>query len=162
MALALAKRLAPVAAVSDVTVASCRDILIAVGSANPRSHRRADRAVAEPGVTLLRAPVERMNDPGSVLREIAGDAVRRLADERFDVVIATGGETMEAILDGLGICAFEIPQELEPGFPLGRASLGDGRELLVAMKAGGFGDDDTMRRAIAQIRLGASVSEQAS
>ena len=27
------------------------------------------------------------------------------------------------------------------------------------MKAGGFGDDDTLRRAITQLRLGTSVSE---
>lgn len=66
---------------------------------------------------------------------------------------------MEAILDGLDISAFEILQELEPGFPLGRAFL-NGRELLLAMKAGGFGDDNTLRRAIAQLRLGASVSGQ--
>ena len=160
MAMALAKRLAPVAAASDVTVAARGDILVAIGSANPRSHRQADRVVREPGVTLLRAPVERMDDPGAVVRDIAQNAARMVADERFDVVIATGGDTMEAILDGLDIGAFEILQELEPGFPLGRASLGDGRELLIAMKAGGFGDDNTLRRAIAQLRLGASVSEQ--
>ncbi|MGY3355463.1 uncharacterized protein YgbK (DUF1537 family) [Bradyrhizobium sp. GM0.4] len=75
------------------------------------------------------------------------------------MVIATGGDTMEAILDGLDIYEFEILQELEPGFPLGRTSLGDGRELLIAMKAGGFGDDDTLRRAITRLRLGTSVSE---
>jgi D-threonate/D-erythronate kinase len=152
--------MALVAAASDVTVAARGDILVAIGSANPRSHRQADRIALEPGVTLLRAPVERMDDPGAVVRDIAQNAARMVADERFDVVIATGGDTMEAILDGLDIGAFEILQELEPGFPLGRASLGDGRELLVAMKAGGFGDDNTLRRAIAQLRLGASVSEQ--
>ena len=76
------------------------------------------------------------------------------------MVIATGGDTMEAILDRLNIFAFEILQELEPGFPLGRAFLGNGRELLIAMKAGGFGDDDTLRRAIAQLRPGASMPGQ--
>jgi uncharacterized protein YgbK (DUF1537 family) len=160
MALALAKRLAPVQVASDVTVAACSDILVVVGSANPRSHRQADRIALERGVALLRAPAERMDDPDSVLHDIAREAARRAADERFDVVIATGGDTMEAILDGLDICAFEILQELEPGFPLGRTSLGDGRELLIAMKAGGFGDDDTLRRAITQLRLGTSVSAQ--
>ncbi|UFZ07850.1 four-carbon acid sugar kinase family protein [Bradyrhizobium ontarionense] len=160
MALALAKRLAPAAAASDVTVAARGDILIAIGSANPRSHRQADGVALAPGVALLRAPVERMDDPGAVVRDIARDVARRVADERFDVVIATGGDTMEAILDRLDIGAFEILQELEPGFPLGRAFLGDGRELLIAMKAGGFGDDNTLRRAIAQLRLGAWASEQ--
>ncbi|MFC7696944.1 nucleotide-binding domain containing protein [Bradyrhizobium sp. GCM10028915] len=159
MALALAKRLAPLAVASDVTAAVSGDILVAIGSANPRSHRQAGCIAMEPGIALLQAPIERMNDPGSVLRDIAQNAARRLADERFDMVIATGGDTMEAILDGLDIYEFEILQELEPGFPLGRTSLGDGRELLIAMKAGGFGDDDTLRRAITRLRLGTSVSE---
>jgi uncharacterized protein YgbK (DUF1537 family) len=103
--------------------------------------------------------VERIDDPNSILRDIAQAAARRLVNERFDVVIATGGDTMEAILDGLDISSFEILQELEPGFPLGRAFL-NGRELLIAMKAGGFGDDDTLRRAIAQLRPGASMPGQ--
>jgi uncharacterized protein YgbK (DUF1537 family) len=67
---------------------------------------------------------------------------------------------MEAIFDCLNIREFEILQELEPGFPLGRAVLDDGRALLVAMKAGGFGDDDTLRRAIAQLRQEVPLSEQ--
>ncbi|RXT36397.1 hypothetical protein [Bradyrhizobium betae] len=63
-------------------------------------------------------------------------------------------DDLTSATDGAG------PQELEPGFPLGRASLEGGRELLIATKAGGFGDDNTLRRAIAQLRFGASVSEQ--
>jgi uncharacterized protein YgbK (DUF1537 family) len=160
MAVALAKRFAPVAGALDAIVAARGDILIAIGSANPLSHRQADQVAAEAGVTLLRAPAQRADDPVFVLRDIAQDAAGRLRDKRFDVVIATGGDTMEAILDGLDIRAFEILQELEPGFPLGRAFLGDGCELLIAMKAGGFGDDDTLRRAIAQLRQNALVPGQ--
>src|SRR5262249_50329441 len=128
MALALAKRLAPVQVASDVTLAGGGGVLVVVGSANPRSHRQADRVEVEHGVALLRAPVERIDDSNFILRDIAQAAARRVVDERFDVVIATGGDTMEAILNGLDISEFEILQELEPGFPLGRASLGNGRE----------------------------------
>ena len=160
LALALAKRLAPAQVTSDVTLAGGSEILVVVGSANPRSHRQADRIGVERGVALLRAPVERIDDPGSILRDIAQAAARSVVDERFDVVMATGGDTMEAILDGLDISAFEILQEVEPGFPLGRALLGNGRELLIAMKAGGFGDDDTLRRAVARLRACASMSEK--
>ncbi|MGY3546304.1 uncharacterized protein YgbK (DUF1537 family) [Bradyrhizobium sp. USDA 4472] len=160
LALALAKRLAPVQVASDVTLAGGSEILVVVGSSNPRRHRQADRIGVERGVALLRAPVERIDDPGSILRDIAQAAAGSVVDERFDVVMATGGDTMEAILDGLDISAFEILQELEAGFPLGRASLGNGRELLIAMKAGGSGDDDTLRRAIARLRACASLSEK--
>lgn len=152
MAAALAKRLAPVAAASEAIVAARGDILITIGSANPLSHHQADQVASEAGVTLLRAPAERADKPAFVLRDIAQDAVGRLRGKRFDVVIATGGDTMEAILNGLDIQAFEILRELEPGFPMGRAVFGGGCELLIAMKAGGFGDGDTLRRAIAQLR----------
>ncbi|MBZ9709523.1 four-carbon acid sugar kinase family protein [Mesorhizobium sp. ESP7-2] len=161
MAAALAKRLAPVAAASNATVPACGDILVAIGSANPLSHRQADQIAAEAGVTLLRAPAQRADDPMSVLHDIARDAAGQLLDKGFDVVIATGGDTMEAILDLLEIRGFEILRELEPGFPLGRAFLRDGRELLIGMKAGGFGDDDTLRRAIAQLRQNALEPGQA-
>ncbi|RWK56816.1 four-carbon acid sugar kinase family protein [Mesorhizobium sp.] len=161
MAVALAKRLATVAAGSNAIVAAHGDILVAIGSANPLSHRQANQIAADARVTLLRAPAQRADDPTSVLHDIARDAAGRLRDKRFDVVIATGGDTMEAILDGLNIRAFDILREFEPGFPLGRALLGDGRELLIAMKAGGFGDDDTLRRAIAQLRQNTIVREQA-
>src|SRR5207253_2232484 len=108
MALALAKRLAPVQVASDVTLGGGSEILVVVGSANPRSHRQADRIGAEHGVALLRTPVERIDDPNSILLDIAQASARRVVDERFDVVIATGGDTMEAILDGLDISSFEI------------------------------------------------------
>ena len=65
---------------------------------------------------------------------------------------ASSGDTKEAILDLLNVREFEILQELDPGFPLGRARLDDGRLLLLAMKAGGFGSDDALERAVARIR----------
>ncbi len=108
----------------------------------------------------MRTPVERAANPGALLRGIVQDLIERLGDKRFGTVIATGGDTMEAILDGLNVRSFDVLQELEPGFPLGRAVLGDGRDLLLAMKAGGFGDDDTLRRALSQLRQNASVPEQ--
>ncbi|RUV66516.1 four-carbon acid sugar kinase family protein, partial [Mesorhizobium sp. M5C.F.Cr.IN.023.01.1.1] len=94
-----------------------------------------------------------------VLHGIARDAAERLRRQPYDVVIATGGDTMEAILDLLEI--FEILREFEPGFPVGRAFLGDGRQLLIGMKAGGFGDGDTLRRAIAELRQNAATPAQA-
>jgi uncharacterized protein YgbK (DUF1537 family) len=161
MARALARRFAPAAAAATPVMADAGDILVAIGSANPLSHRQTDRVAAEPRVTVLRAPARRLEDPLSVLRGIAGDAAKRLRRQPFGVVIATGGETMEAILDLLEIRAFDILREFEPGFPLGRAFLGDGRELLIGMKAGGFGDDDTLRRAVAQLHQNTATPAQA-
>jgi uncharacterized protein YgbK (DUF1537 family) len=160
MAAALAKRLAPAGRPRGPAAGAGAEILVVIGSANPRSHRQADRIAREPGVAVLRAPLERQADPAVVLRRIAQDSAERLRGGGFDTVIATGGDTMEAILDRLGVQAFEIVGEIEPGFPLGRAALDDGRNLLIAMKAGGFGDDDALHRAIADLRQVSPTREQ--
>lgn len=156
MAAALARRLAP----SDDPVAmpivepetKHDEILVVVGTANPQSHRQADRIASAHGVAVLRSPDGRAANPKALLRTIAADAARRICEHAVDLLVATGGDTMEAVLDLLEIREFEILRELEPGFPLGRAVANNGRILHVAMKAGGFGDDDTLQLAIAQLR----------
>jgi uncharacterized protein YgbK (DUF1537 family) len=152
MALALARRFVPAIATPPSIDGVESDVLIVIGSANPRSHLQADQVGAIRGVTLLRGPATRESDPAAVLRRIADDAAQALQDPRYGALIATGGDTMEAVLDLLDVHEFEILQELDPGFPLGRARLGDGRAFLLAMKAGGFGSDDALQRAVARIR----------
>lgn len=151
MAVALARRFVPAQTAPQLLDSISNDVLVVIGSANPRSHRQADLVRKVRGVTLLRGPATRERDPAAVLRRIADDAARELQDPRHGALIATGGDTMEAVLDLLNVREFEILQELDPGFPLGRARLGDGRSLLLAMKAGGFGSDDALERALARI-----------
>jgi D-threonate/D-erythronate kinase len=152
MAVALARRFVTVQTAPAAIQAISNDVLVVIGSANPRSHRQAELVRELAGVTLLRGPAVRERDPAALLRKIAADAARELRDPRFGALIATGGDTMEEILDLLNVREFEILQELEPGFPLAFAMLDDGRPLLLAMKAGGFGSDDAVQRAIARIR----------
>jgi uncharacterized protein YgbK (DUF1537 family) len=152
MAAALARRFVPAKTLAPSMDGISNDVLVAIGSANLRSHIQADRLPDVSGVMLLRSPRTRERDSATVLRRIAEDAARALQGPRFGALIATGGDTMEAILDRLDVREFEILQELDPGFPIGRARLGDGRSLLLAMKAGGFGNDDALERAVARIR----------
>jgi D-threonate/D-erythronate kinase len=152
MAAALARRFVPAKTPPPSIEGIDNDVLVVIGSANSRSHIQADHLQEAGGAMLLRSPRMRERDPAAVLRRIAEDATRQLQDPRFGALIATGGDTMEAILDLLSVHEFEILQELDPGFPLGRAKLGNGRSLLLAMKAGGFGADDALQRAVAGIR----------
>ena len=152
MASALARHLVPVATPATSIRAMEGDVLVVIGSANPRSHRQAERIDQTRGVTLLRVPGERQDDPTAVLHRLSAEASRVLLSGSFGALIATGGDTMEAIVDRLGVREFEILQELEPGFALGRSTLDTGRQLMLAMKAGGFGDDDALHRAIAKLR----------
>ena len=152
MAAALSRRFVPTEILPPSIDGISNDVLVVVGSANLRSHRQADRLEQVSGVMLLRGPTTRERDSAAVLRRISEDAARELQSPRFGALIATGGDTMEAILDLLNVREFAILQELDPGFPLGHATLGDGRALLLAMKAGGFGSDDALERAVARVR----------
>jgi D-threonate/D-erythronate kinase len=116
----VARGLAAIVGRGQPSATAC-DVLVVVGSANPCSHRQADRIEPMRGVTLVHAPAEREHDPAAVLHRIAANAAQLLLNGQFGTVIATGGDTMEAILDRLGIREFKVLHELEPGFPLGLA-----------------------------------------
>lgn len=136
-------------------------VLIVAGSANPVAHAQCDalRAQGVPVVSdldeahchapvlCLRAPLPRQN-AGAVLAHLVDQAATVLARRDHDVVIATGGETMAAILDRLGIRWFTLTGELEAGFPVGCAERMDGTPLIIAMKAGGFGTPATLLHAV--------------
>ena len=142
-------------------------VLVVVGSANPVSHAQADALEAGPALVVsdltsapaaarivcLRAPRGRQTDPGEVLAALADQAAAAIARRDFDVVIATGGETIAAILERLGVSSFTLVKELEPGFPVGRAERAGEKPLILAMKAGGFGGPQTLVRA-ANVLLG--------
>jgi D-threonate/D-erythronate kinase len=153
MAQALARRIAPEGRrVRPDPPMNGTKVLVAVGTANPLSHHQASVLSGVRDVVLLNGPAERQVEPTVVLDRIAEDAARGLKGGAFGALIATGGDTTEAILDRLNIRQFEVLAELEPGFPLGHAELADGTSLLIAMKAGGFGDDTTLIRAVARLR----------
>jgi D-threonate/D-erythronate kinase len=60
-------------------------------------------------------------------------------------LVVTGGETCRALLERVGAQKLQLLGELEPGVSLGFVSAP--RPLLVVVKAGGFGDPDTLRNA---------------
>lgn len=161
MAGALSRLLAPGERPAGAVGLGTAEILVVIGSANPRSHRQAAALRGMAGVSVLQGPGEREDDPAALLNRIADEAVRRIRAGSIGAVMATGGDTMEAIMQRLGIREFEVLRELEPGFPLGRAVLG-ATPLLLGMKAGGFGDDGTLRRAIVQLRQPPSSGREPS
>ncbi|MEO8685416.1 MAG: four-carbon acid sugar kinase family protein [Devosia sp.] len=133
-------------------------VLIVAGSANPVTHAQChalqaqgipmvtdlDDAPSDARVVCLRAPRARQKNAGAMVANLAEQASTAVARHDYDAVIATGGETMAAILDRLGISHFVLSYELEPGFPVGRAERADGTSLTLAMKAGGFGSPSTL------------------
>lgn len=162
MAEALAACTPPVASTGIATDWEADRVLVLIGSANHVSHvqgealgsvgacvaHTANAIDGEAPVTCLRAPKECVADPSTVLTALLNEAEIVLSRHRYDAVIATGGETMDALMARLSIYSFTLVREIEPGFPLGRARLADGRSLLLAMKAGGFGSAMTLCNAV--------------
>jgi uncharacterized protein YgbK (DUF1537 family) len=65
-------------------------------------------------------------------------------------LILTGGETARAVLAAAGVDAIRLRGEVEPGVPIG-VTVG-AVTLPVVTKAGAFGDDHTLLRALAALR----------
>ncbi|OCP38471.1 four-carbon acid sugar kinase family protein [Ensifer sp. LC163] len=169
MALALASLTAHATFTGPETPASpIRRVLIVVGSANRTSHEQC-RALGAGGVAIasrasditeqaqiacLQAPVSRETDAGRVLPRLIDEANAALRRQRFDAVIASGGETMDALLQRLSIKSFNLTGELEPGFPAGYAMREPEQPLVIALKAGGFGTPATLLNAARQLSNG--------
>ncbi|OJJ12023.1 hypothetical protein BKI51_10220 [Alphaproteobacteria bacterium AO1-B] len=152
MAIALAKRFAKVRSY-EIALPDCASILIVVGSANPVSHRQLTRVVQHhPQTKCLLVPSDRANTPAQVLSDLVEQAMGHIRE--CDTLIATGGDTMDALLNRLCICQFTLIGELERGFPLATATLPDGRAFTLGIKAGGFGDDATLLRAVDGLSAG--------
>ena len=90
--------------------------------------------------------------PGTVLE---GGAARRraahlgrvsseaLARRPVDLLLLVGGDTAIPILENLGVARLTVEEELLPGMPLCSAVI-DGRETLVVLKPGHFGEEGTL------------------
>ncbi|MGH6806673.1 MAG: four-carbon acid sugar kinase family protein [Ensifer adhaerens] len=166
MAQALAGLTARATLTEPKTLASSiRRVLIVVGSANRVCHEqcrwlgaggaaiasRASDITEQAQIACLQAPVSRQTDAGGVLPRLIDEANAALRRQRFDAVIATGGETMDALLQRLSIKSFALTGELEPGFPVGYAMREPAQPLVIALKAGGFGTAATLLNAARQL-----------
>ncbi|WP_419905474.1 four-carbon acid sugar kinase family protein [Kiloniella sp.] len=125
--------------------------LIVVGSANAVSKAQAKKVQKVKGISCLSTPEERVENPDEILSELIQKATRFAKSGDYGALIATGGDTMETLLDELHIYEFSLISEFEPGFPVGVAQLANGKDIIIAMKAGGFGSDDTLCRAAEQL-----------
>ncbi|ODR92531.1 hypothetical protein A8M32_04715 [Sinorhizobium alkalisoli] len=68
-------------------------------------------------VVCIRTPHIRTSEPAKALATLVDEAEIALSRHRYDAIVATGGETMNALLERLSIHAFDLIREREPGFP---------------------------------------------
>jgi uncharacterized protein YgbK (DUF1537 family) len=63
-------------------------------------------------------------------------------------LVLTGGATAKAVLSGIGVEALRVVSQVEPGVPLSSSVGGFAEGSPVVTKAGAFGDDNTLVRAV--------------
>ncbi len=86
-------------------------------------------------------------EPAAALAAMAFAATRVATQTGARRIFVTGGETAFAVCGTLGVRALDFRAEIEPGLGLARAG-----ERMLAVKPGGFGDDDTWVRAFDRLR----------
>ena len=131
---------------------SSRKSLVVVGSANKISRLQADRLQDSENLTVLCAPLKRVSSPEKVLQILVRGAAELISTGHYDTLIATGGETMAAMLRALKVSEISLVGEFEPGFPLGVGTLPNGKPLTLGLKAGGFGSETTLLSAVDALR----------
>ncbi|KZM45741.1 hypothetical protein OA92_00570 [Marinomonas sp. SBI22] len=144
---------------------NAKKCLIVIGSANPVSQAQC-KYLKSKGVPVvfsakalfkhdnkdaqiacLTVPPSLKNDAKTALKNLTSEAQDAIHKQKFDALIATGGETMNAILSTLSIKSFQLIGEFEAGFPLAKAIDETGTPLALAMKAGGFGGPNVLYQA---------------
>jgi uncharacterized protein YgbK (DUF1537 family) len=139
LARALAARLGVLA--ERVALPPVHRWLVVAGSRHPAT--RAQIAVArEAGIRVLASVQEDSGRREQVARQLADEARRLLARERFDLVVVTGGQTAVALYRALEAERIDLVGVPGPGLALGYLHAARRPALPILTKAGAFGAPD--------------------
>lgn len=115
---------------------------------------RARHCIASGDAVILTAALKphapQMSD--AVTRNLADIAAEVVRLQHPAALVLTGGATALAVCRTLGVEAIEIDDEIAAGIPAGRALREDWPETKLVTKAGGFGEEDVLVKAIDYVR----------
>lgn len=103
-------------------------------------------ALAGRACAVAHSPEERTAAGGSVLEPLAEVAARLSEGGLFEGLVLTGGATAVGVAQRLGASGIRLGGEVETGVPIG--TLIGPRPYPVVTKAGGFGEPDTLVKAV--------------
>jgi D-threonate/D-erythronate kinase len=103
-------------------------------------------ALAGHACAVVHSPEQRSASGGPVLKPLAEVAARLSEEELFEGLVLTGGATAVGVARRLGASGIRLGGEVESGVPIG-ALIGP-TEYPVVTKAGGFGEPDTLVKAV--------------
>lgn len=112
-----------------------------------RASREEIAATQQLGAQLNLAPAQVAQPIVDGLAQVASTLVR---ENCISGIVATGGDTANALCNTLGAQALEILDEVEAGIPVLR-TLGE-RSLPLVTKAGGFGSPTAMADALRKVK----------
>ncbi|MFD4839139.1 D-threonate kinase [Achromobacter sp. NPDC058515] len=112
------------------------------------------QAPADAGTVLLLAPEGQQDglDSETVADRLGSLAAQLIAASNAAGVVATGGDGARSVLVALGASGIALVDEVMGGVPLGTLTGGTAAGLPVVTKAGGFGAEDVLVRAVRAIR----------
>ena len=122
-------------------------------SAAQDSLARSIAASLADGVDVVVDIAQTGETPGDTRAPLASALAHWLAPaaREASAIMATGGETAAALFARLGVEGIRLVDEIEPGIALG-LTLGE-LSLPAVTKAGGFGDQDCLRRIVSRLRF---------
>jgi uncharacterized protein YgbK (DUF1537 family) len=127
-------------------------VLMLVTSLNPVSHVQTERlAAAWSDMTIVCAPTERVVDV-SVADELARTFADHALRERWDVFGLVGGDGARSALRAIAASGIRILDSVVEGVPVGLVVGGPCDGTPVFTKAGGFGDEEALVRAVRALR----------
>ncbi|MGE8691277.1 MAG: D-threonate kinase [Achromobacter sp.] len=112
------------------------------------------QAPAHAGTVLLLAPEGQLEglDSETVAERLGALAAQLITTSRAAGVVATGGDGARSVLLALDARGIALVDEVMGGVPLGTLTGGTAAGLPVVTKAGGFGTEDVLVRAVRAIR----------
>lgn len=134
------------AQVAALLAAQRRTRIVELTAAEPLDGRELHSFCApglQPASLVLRAPLSAAtsnHDPDLVARALADSTVALLAQAELGLLVATGGDTVLALLEALKVGVIRVGGEVRPGIVHGLIETARGPLRLVT-KAGGFGDE---------------------
>jgi uncharacterized protein YgbK (DUF1537 family) len=121
------------------------------------SARILDRLDETNATVLLTAPDDRSRAlPATLIPQRFAELTARIVSHRprgrISGIVVTGGDGARALVDALDASAINLRDEVVVGVPIGTLVGGPADGLAVVTKAGGFGDDNTLVRAVESVR----------
>jgi hypothetical protein len=152
-----------------------RSLILGDDAKSAKERKDLSRKIASSlplGINILKTPSEILDSKESadhpvhlkITKTLASVALLALEASRIDphdlVLILTGGETAQNVINGLKPEGIEIEGELLEGIVRGHLIGGKWDGLTVVTKAGAFGKENALEKIVGMLEMGSSSTKE--